>query len=77
MPYRGHVRNGMIVLDESVNLEDGTTVIVEVTGKQRVCPAAPTSTSRTDRYRDLIGALEGLPEDWSREHDRYLRESHG
>ncbi len=30
MTYRGHIRNGIAVLDEPVNLPDGTPVRVEV-----------------------------------------------
>lgn len=30
MTYRGHIKNGVALLDERVNLPDGTPVLVEV-----------------------------------------------
>ena len=30
MTYRGHIKNGVAMLDEPVNLPDGTLVLVEV-----------------------------------------------
>jgi hypothetical protein len=41
MPYKGHVKNGVIVLDEVTPLEDGLTVVVEVTGRVTEDPDAP------------------------------------
>lgn len=67
MTYHGHVKNGVIVLDEPVDFEDGTPVRVEVvgSGEKRV----PTLA---ERLSDVIGSIDGLPEDLSVNHDRYL-----
>ena len=32
MPYRGHIENGAIVLDEPMRLPDGTVVMIALTG---------------------------------------------
>ena len=76
MPYKGHVENGVIVLDEPAALEDGTAVDVEVAGR-RADAAEPLQNSLYERYRPFIGTLDGMPEDWAENHDKYLREQHG
>jgi predicted DNA-binding antitoxin AbrB/MazE fold protein len=75
MIYKGHVENGVIVLDEPVTLGEGTQVAIEVTGT--IAEEAPWSPqSRYAIYRPLIGRLKDIPEDWSENHDRYLGEQH-
>ena len=76
MPYKGHVEKGVIVLDEVVDLEEGTTVAVEITGLPGTV-AEPLPEPRYDRYCRFVGALDGMPEDWAEHHDTYLREEHG
>ena len=76
MTYKGHVENGAVVLDEAGALPDGALVTIEITA------AGPSnrgdaSGRLVERYRCLIGALDGLPEDWSENHDTYLRAQHG
>ncbi|NUM52325.1 MAG: hypothetical protein HUU46_01655 [Candidatus Hydrogenedentes bacterium] len=65
MTYRGHVRNGVIVLDDRQCLPEGTEVAVEV-----------TSTSENDtwveRLKDVIGSVDDLPDDMAANHDHYL-----
>lgn len=75
MPYIGHVKNGVIVLDEPVTLEEGSTVAVEVTGPDDGAGESRRQ-SRYARYREFIGALDDMPEDWADNHDPYLREHH-
>jgi hypothetical protein len=41
MTLRGHIQNGVVVLDERPNLPDGTEVFVEVHG-----PAKPAKAAR-------------------------------
>lgn len=76
MPYKGHVRNGVIVLDEPVSLEEGTAVAVQVM-ERHTQPANASAHSRYERYYSLIGALDSMPVDWAENHDKYLREQHG
>ncbi len=74
MPYKGHVKNGVIVLDEAIPLEEGLTVTVEITNRDTEAPETPGLLY--EHYRSLIGALDGMPEDWAENHDGYLRERH-
>ena len=65
MSYRGHVENGVIVLDEPGALPDGTPVNVE--------PAVPLKRrTLAERLHRVIGAAKGLPSDLARNHDHYL-----
>ena len=63
MTYKGHIKNGAVVLDEPVQLPEGSQVVVQPA-------AAPTS------LRDLLGAVAGrgknLPDDGSVQHDHYI-----
>lgn len=75
MTYKGHVQNGSVVLDESADLPDGAFVTVEIAAAESAEPATP-SASLAEHYRCLVGAIDGLPEDWSEDHDKYLREQY-
>ncbi len=72
MSYHGHIKNGVVVLDEPTDLEDGTQVVVEVAAKSSIA-TAPLDV-RIERYRSLIGALDTMPQDWAESHDAYLRD---
>ncbi len=76
MVYTGHVKDGTIRIDGPVALPEGAMVRIEL--------VAPEGSSDTDavptlaeRLASVIGKAEGLPEDWSENHDTYLREEHG
>ena len=64
MSYRGHVVNGVVVLDQAT-LPEGTEVRVE---------PVPETARKTlaDRLRRVIGRAEGLPVDMADQHDHYL-----
>ena len=68
MTLRGHVRNGTLVFDDAIALPEGTAVEVELR-KVDDDEAGPTLY---DRYRSIIGTAEGLPEDFSINHDHYI-----
>lgn len=71
MTISGHVENGMIVLDQSIPLVDGTRVRVEVlSGTTEV--ASGNAPTLLERYSSIVGAVEDLPEDFARNHDHYL-----
>ncbi len=55
MTYRGHVHNGVIVLDTQVNLAEGTPVRVETLVEQHI---SAERGSRAERYRELLQRLE-------------------
>ena len=71
MTYKGHIKNGVVVLDEQVNLPDGTQVRVEAVGT--VHEDEPSSQPMlTEIFKDIIGKGEGLPSDGSEQHDHYI-----
>lgn len=76
MTYKGHVQNGAIVLDKPVNLPEGAIVsfeiaMIEDAGDDQQVPTL------AERLASVIGKAEGLPADWSENHDAYLRKAHG
>lgn len=66
MVFRGHVRNGVVVLDQTSGIPEGAEVQVAV-----VPPDAGDSTLGA-RLMKFAGRLEGLPSDLARNHDHYL-----
>jgi hypothetical protein len=68
MVYRGHIQNGVVVLDETLSLPEGAEVQVAI-----VPPSTEESTLGS-RLMKFAGRLEGLPPDLARNHDHY---SHG
>jgi hypothetical protein len=64
MTLQGTVRNGVVVLDQSPSLADGTRVEVIVTAVQ----AEPTLAG----VLKLAGTLEDLPADMAEQHDHYI-----
>lgn len=73
MTYRGHIENGVVVLDDPIELPDGSLVQCELTALDT--PQSPTPNSNGGMYSDLMefaGSVEGTPSDGSRNHDPYL-----
>lgn len=70
MVFRGHVTDGVVVLDEETSLPNGTHVEVIV----RTLPedAGDENASFTERFAAVLGKVEGLPEDAAEHHDHYL-----
>lgn len=66
MTYRGHVKSGQIVLDEPVELPEGSAVNVELV---QTISSQPTIW---DKLLKLAGTVEGLPADLAENHDHYL-----
>ena len=68
MVYRGHVENGVVVLDEPASLPEGAKVRVE--------PEEPEELERelslAERLKDVAGILKGLPADFAAQHDHYI-----
>ena len=64
MTYRGHIRNGQIVLDEPAKLPEGAEVDVAL-----VEAARPTIWEKLSK---LAGTVDGLPPDMAKNHDHYL-----
>lgn len=65
MIYRGHVKNGVVVLDEDVHLPDGTAVEVQ--------PVMETPRKTlAERFHSVIGKAVDLPSDMAAQHDHYI-----
>jgi hypothetical protein len=68
MTYRGHVRNGVVVLDGPALPPEGVTVKVEPLEDS---PAAETPNIWA-KLCQLAGRARGLPDDAAENHDHYL-----
>ena len=70
MIYRGHVKDGMVVFDESVELPDGTEVRVDIVEQPSRCEEK--GRTLLERLQPVCGQAEGLPDDASFNVDHYL-----
>lgn len=65
MTYRGHIQNGVVILDEQLSLPDGTEVRIE--------PVVPTPRrTLAEQFADVIGTVPDLPADMAQQHDHYI-----
>jgi hypothetical protein len=71
MAYTGHIKHGAIVLDEPVALPDGAAVKIELAV---VLPGVgeDSGPSFTERFAEVLGKAQRLPEDAAEHHDHYL-----
>lgn len=65
MVYRGYVKNGMVVLDQGIQLPEGIEVRVEPV-------ATPARMTLADQFADVIGSVPDLPPDMAEQHDHYI-----
>ena len=66
MTYRGHVKNGVIVLEPPAALPEGAAVDVSPAQADEQIPTL------NERLKDVIGIVEGLPADMAENHDHYI-----
>lgn len=73
MTYRGHVENGVVVLDGKADLAEGDEVSVHLVHRA-VADAEAEEEAPTlyEQLEDVIGIAEGLPSDLATNHDHYL-----
>ena len=81
MTYRGHIENGVVVLDDHARIPEGTPVQVWDRPDVRDDDPAPESPGDLpdedaiptlyERLEGLIGTVD-LPEDFAEQHDHYL-----
>ena len=64
MTYRGHIENGLVVLDDAVALPEGTQVHIQ--------PILELRKTLAERFKDVIGCISDLPEDMAENHDHYI-----
>jgi hypothetical protein len=74
MTYSGHVSNGMIKLDGSVSLPEGSAVRVELIEGQASIAGKNDGATPTiwAKLLEIAGTAEGLPPDAAKNHDHYL-----
>jgi len=66
MTYLGHMKGGVVILDEEVPLPDGMLVRIEPLDHQEDLESLRSGLLR------LAGSVEGLPSDMAVNHDHYL-----
>jgi hypothetical protein len=72
MTYRGHVKNGTVVLDEPAALPEGAAVEVAVLDGAPKEVDDDEGPTLAERLAPVIGKAENLPADASVNHDYYL-----
>ena len=70
MTLLGHIKNGIIVLDEPCPLPEGAVVHVQIVEPPKA--AARDVPSLFERLKPAIGQATGLPPDAARNVDHYL-----
>jgi hypothetical protein len=71
MTHRGHVQNGVVVLDAPADIPEGATVEVRIVEEPEEA-AHGEIPSLYNRMKSAIGKAQGLPEDAAHNHDHYL-----
>ena len=66
MTYLGHVRNGVITLDDPVPLPEGAVVVINLATEP-----APADAELADVFLRHAGKGDGLPADLAANHDHY------
>ena len=72
MIYRGHIKNGSVVLDQPVMLPEGAAVEVAVLSQTAEATGDDEGPTLNERLASVIGKAENLPPDASINHDHYL-----
>ena len=68
MKLRGHMRSGTLVFDKPPTLPEGAAVEVEL----RAIDVEEVGPTLYERYSQIVGIAQGLPEDFSLNHDHYI-----
>jgi len=73
MVYRGHVKNGVVVLDETATLPEGVEVKIELSNSEQDVPLLDENGQTLgQKLLKHAGKAIGLPADLAVNHDRYL-----
>ena len=73
MVYRGHVKNGVVVLDPPSALPEGVEVRVEIVAAESEGPLLDEQGQTLgQKLMKYAGRAVGLPEDAAFQHDHYL-----
>lgn len=82
MLFRGYIKSGRVVVEDRIDLPDGTAVDVQPAGgngaprRRKAKRGKPKSESKGatlyERLKDVIGKAKGLPRDFAAQHDHYI-----
>jgi hypothetical protein len=72
MTYRGHVQNGVVVLDNPKALPEGVQVTITPLKRTTKTTKRKRPPSLYDRFKPFIGMAKGLPADYAENLDHYL-----
>ncbi|MBW3541068.1 MAG: hypothetical protein KY476_12435 [Planctomycetes bacterium] len=72
MTFHGHVENGVVVVDDSVQLPEGAAVRIEVVEAEPAAETVETTEPLSEILLRYAGKAVGLPSDMARNHDHYL-----
>ncbi len=72
MIYRGHVKNGVVVLDDDASLPDGMEVSIQPIATPSADPGIEDAPTLYERLKPFIGSATGLPPDASQRIDDFL-----
>lgn len=70
MVYKGHAKDGVIHADEPVELPEGAVVRFEIAAAPDV--PAQAKAPFAERFAEVMGKAQTLPEDASENHDHCL-----
>ncbi|HUW62418.1 MAG TPA: hypothetical protein VMZ06_15545 [Candidatus Bathyarchaeia archaeon] len=70
MVYTGHVKNGVILADDPVELPEGAVIRFEIASE----PGRVENSEApfAERFAEVMGKAQSLPEDAAENHDHYL-----
>lgn len=71
MTYKGHVENGVIVLDTPDVLPEGVSVNIRVELEETLQEPEKTSPFY-EGIKEFIGIFDDLPPDFAANHDHYI-----
>ncbi len=71
MIYLGQVKNGVVILEDQASLPDGTKVKIEPV-EAAESAAQEEMPTLYERFKDVIGIVDGLPPDFAQNHDHYI-----
>ena len=72
MTYLGHVKNGVVLLDDGATLPEGAEVRVELAPARSTTLTATEAPTLYESLESFIGKAQGLPADMSVNLDHYL-----
>ena len=70
MVYKGHVKNGVILADDPVDLPEGAVIRFEIAAEPE--QVEDSEATFANRFAEVMGKAQSLPGDAAENHDHYL-----